>query len=395
VIFDFLNKVGGMAMEGPGCAIFKYFGDIKDPRIDRKKRHKLIDIIILAICGVMCGADGWEEIEEICKASLDKFRGFLELPNGIPSHDTIGRVFSRLDPEGLQDGFCRWIQSVREGMKADSEQIGPENVGIDGKTLRRSFERAAKKGKNPIHMVSAWANQARIVLGQVKTEEKSNEIKAIPELLALLELTGCIVTIDAMGCQKSIAQEILNKGADYVLALKGNQGDLARGVELGFEIARAKNFAGIDYGFFEESGLGHGRQETRRYWLLSDLHWLPDAHKWPGMKSVCMVESTRSVKGKECIELRHYITSLSGNVEQVGKAIRNHWGVENSLHWVLDVTFREDECRIRNGHAAENFAVLRRIALNLFKREPSKHSIKRKRLLACLHFDYLITALNA
>ncbi len=244
-------------------------------------------------------------------------------------------------------------------------------------------------------MVSAWANQARIVLGQVKTEEKSNEIKAIPELLALLELTGCIVTIDAMGCQKSIAQEIPNKGADYVLALKGNQGDLARGVELGFDIVRSNNFAGMEYGFFEESNFEHGRQETRRYWLLSDLHWLPDTHKWPGMKSVCLVESTRNVKGKECVELRHYITSLPGNVEQVGKAIRNHWGVENNLHWVLDVTFREDECRICNGNAAENFSVLRRIALNLFKREPSKRSIKRKRLLACLHFDYLITALNA
>lgn len=382
-------------METPSCAIFKYFGDIKDPRIDRKKRHKLIDIIIIAICGVMCGADGWEEIEEICKASLDKFKGFLELPNGIPSHDTIARVFSRLDSEGLQSCFCRWIQSVREATETNSQYPIPENISVDGKTLRRSFERAAKKNKSPIHMVSAWANQARIVLGQVKTEEKSNEIKAIPELLALLELTGCIVTIDAIGCQKTIAQEIINKGADYVLALKGNQGDLARGVELGFDIARANNFEGIEYRFFEESGFEHGREEMRRYWLLSNLHWLPDANKWPGMKSVCMVESIRNIKGKECVEIRYYITSLSDNVEQVGKAIRNHWGVENSLHWVLDVTFREDECRIRNGNAAENFAVLRRIALNLFKREPSKRSIKRKRLLACLHFDYLITALNA
>jgi len=376
-------------------AIATYFNAITDPRLERNKRHKLIDIILLSVCGVMCGADGWEEIEEICKASVDKFKKFLDLPNGIPSHDTFARVFSRINSEELQDCFCRWIQTVRESIIANSENNGPEQISIDGKTLCGSFERAITKAKSPIHLVSAWANQTRIVLGQVKTAEKSNEITAIPELLNLLELTGCIVTIDAMGCQKSIAQEILNKGADYVLALKGNQGDLSRGVGLGFEIIRAKNFAGIEYKFFEEESFEHGREEYRRYWLISDLRWLPDAPIWPGMKSICMVESTRKVNGKACVEYRYYISSLSGDVEKIGRAIRNHWGVENSLHWVLDVTFGEDDCRIRNGNAAENFSVLRRIALNLFKREQSKRSIKRKRLLACLNFDFMMSALNA
>lgn len=376
-------------------AIAMYFNEITDPRLERNKRHNLIDIILLSVCGVMCGADGWEEIEEICKASEDKFKKFLDLQNGIPSHDTFARVFSRINSDELQNCFCRWMQSVRESIIANGKDNGSEQVSIDGKTLCGSFERSIAKAKSAIHMVSAWANQARIVLGQVKTEEKSNEITAIPELLNLLELTGCIVTIDAMGCQKSIAQEILTKGADYVLALKGNQGDLSRGVILGFEIMRAKNFAGIEHKFFEERNFEHGREEYRRHWLLPDLHWLPDAPSWPGMKSICMVESTRKVNGKECVEYRYYISSLSDDVEKIGKAIRNHWGVENSLHWVLDVTFGEDDCRIRKGNAAENFSVLRRISLNLFKREPSKRSIKRKSLLASLNFDFMMSALNA
>lgn len=382
-------------MEQPSSVIAMYFNEITDPRIERNKRHKLIDIILLSICGVMCGADGWEEIEEICSASADKFKRFLELPNGIPSHDTFARVLSRINSEELQNCFCRWMQSVRESVVANCDDNGLEQISVDGKTLCGSFERAAAKAKSPLHLVSAWANHARIVLGQIKTAEKSNEITAIPQLLNLLELTGCIVTIDAMGCQKNIAQEIINKGADYVLALKGNQGDLSRGVGLGFEIIRAKNFAGIEHGFFEEESFEHGREERRRYWLISDLRWLPDAPIWPGMKSVCMVESTRRENDKECVEYRYYISSLSGDVEKIGTAIRNHWAVENSLHWVLDVTFGEDDCRIRNGNAAENFSVLRRIALNLFKREPSKRSIKRKRLLACLNFDFMMGALNA
>lgn len=376
-------------------SIVEHFNGLEDPRIERRKQHKLMDIILLSICGVMCGASGWEEIEEIGKAKCDDFKKFLELPNGIPSHDTIGRVFSRLDPTELENCFISWAQSIREGIQKHKDQDERENISIDGKTLRRSFEHGAKENKKAIHMVSAWANHAGLVLGQLKTEEKSNEITAIPELLRVLELRGCIVSIDAMGCQKKIAQEILNKGADYVFSLKGNQGDLARGAEFGFELAKAQNFEGVTVETIDEIATVHGRRETRKYWLLPDLHWFPEAAKWPGMKSVCVVESTRNIKGVETSELRHYITSLSGNIQEVANSVRRHWGIENSLHWVLDVTFREDESRIRMGNAAENYAVMRRIALNLFKREPSKRSIKRKRLIACLDFNYMITALSA
>lgn len=379
-----------------GCAIAEHFKDLKDPRVARGQRHYLMDIIVVAICGVICGAEGWEDIEAVGKMYHERLKHFLRLPNGIPSPDTIRRVFARLDPNGLEGCFYRWVQSIRETGEESSGHVERENVGIDGKTLRHSFERGARRNSHgPIHMVSAWANELGMVLGQIKTEEKSNEITAIPKLLDMLELRGCIVSTDAMGCQTAIAKQIVDKDADYIFSLKGNQGDLERSVELGFEIAEAKNFDGISFETHEESGTAHGRRETRKYWVISDLFWLPDAAKWPGLNSVCMVESTRNIKGEESTERRYYISSLKTDAKQIAKSIRKHWGVENSLHWVLDVTFREDECRIRRGNGSENFAVLRHIALNLLKREPSKHSVKRKRFLAALSFDYLLSVLNA
>lgn len=364
-----------------GIAIVEHFKNIEDPRIDRCKRHSLIDIIVIAICAVICGADTWEDIESFGESKCDWLKQFLELPNGIPSHDTFGRVFSIISPVEFQRSFLNWVKAI-------SESIEKEVVAIDGKTSRRSYDRG--KGKGAIHMVSAWATANRVVLGQVKTEDKSNEITAIPELLDILALNGCIVTIDAMGCQKAISVGIIDKGADYVLALKGNQGTLHEDIKLFFEDANETGFKGIRHDFHETIDGDHGRIETRRYYTVSDIEWLEGKADWKGLKSIGMVESEREIGEKVTKETRYYISSLPGNAKLFGDAVRRHWGIENSLHWVLDVVFREDECRIRKGYAAENFAVLRHIALNLVREEKSiKRGVKGKRLKAGWDNDYL------
>ncbi len=305
----------------PVHTIFEYFGSMPDPRIDRTKDHKLLDIIVVAICAVICGADGWVGVEEFGKSKLDWFKQFLDLRHGIPSHDTFGRVFSRLDRERFAECFANWIAAV-------ASLTAGEVVAIDGKTLRRSFDTASSKGA--IHMVSAWACENGLVLGQVKTDEKSNEITAIPRLLDVLDISGCIVTIDAMGCQKKIAEKIVNKEGDYIFGLKGNQGTLNDDVREFFQYAEAEKFKDIPYDYAETVDGDHGRIETRRVWCTSDTDWFQEKDLWKGLASFGMVESERIVGEKTSVERRYFISSLAGDdAEQFGKAVRQHWQIES------------------------------------------------------------------
>jgi predicted transposase YbfD/YdcC len=370
-----------------GAAIGAYFATVTDPRVDRTKLHLLLDILVIEICAVICGADTWVEMEAYGRAKEQWLRQFLALPNGIPSHDTFARVLARLKPDELQQCFLRWMQAV-------SEVTQGEVVAIDGKTLRRSFDRAT--GKGAIHMVSAWASANRLVLGQQKVDEKSNEITAIPALLQLLELKGCIVTIDAMGCQKAIARTIVEQEADYVLTLKANHSLLYEEVQCFFARARQCQFVDVPHHYYQTLEGQHGRVEERRYWLVSELSGFKETQDWLGLQSVGMVERQRTVAGKTTVEVHYYLTSLAGGGQQFGEAVRTHWSVENGLHWVLDVAFQEDQSRLRRDHAAENFAVLRHLALSLLRQEPTcSNGIKVKRLKAAWDDQYLTRVLFA
>jgi predicted transposase YbfD/YdcC len=364
------------------CCLLHHFKDLADPRIERNKLHALEDIVVLTICATVSGADGWESIADFGRSKLDWLRQFIALKNGVPSPDCIAYVLQRLSVEGFMACFRNWTQAV---MQASGGQV-QEFVRVDGKTSRGSRDR--RKGRSPLHMVSAWASRNRMVLGQEATEEKSNEITAIPKLLLMLELKGCIVSIDAMGCQRAIAEQIIEQGGDYVLGLKDNQPSLSEAVEEFFETAQAADFAGVKYDQKEELDKGHGRVETRRYWITEELSTLPKPERWKGLRSIGMVVREVLQGGERTEERRYFINSIPAQANLFAEAVRGHWDVENRLHWRMDVVLREDACTIRKGNAPAILTTARHLVLNLFEREGSRLSLPRKRYRAALDDDY-------
>lgn len=361
-------------------AAINYFTQLSDPRIDRSKEHLLEDIIFITIAAVICGAETWNDIENYGKSKEVWLRKYLKLGGGIPTHDTFNRFFSALDPEEFESAFLSWIKDISEITSGDV-------VSIDGKTICGSREKGSKRA---VHLVSAWSKANQISLGQIKVDEKSNEITAIPRLLEVLVIKGCLVTIDAMGCQRNIAEKIVEKGADYILAVKGNQGTLEENIK------DTIRFTAPDEDWLDED-FGHGRIESRKCTLYKDLSFIENPTAWKGLKAIVKIESTRYIKseGKEEHETRFYITCSNANAETIGKAVRSHWGIENNLHWQLDVSFNEDQSRKRAGYAAQNFSMINRIALNLLKKENSKgRSIKGKRLDAGWNNNYLLKILT-
>ena len=369
-------------------AIEEHFGKVRDPRKDRTKEHKLIDIIAIAICAVICGAEGWVDVAVFGNSKLAWLKTFLDLPNGIPSHDTFGRVFSMIDGQEFQLAFYEWVCAV-------NDLIHGQIVNIDGKCLRGSEDRGL--GKRGIYMVSAWAAENELVLGQRKVDEKSNEITAIPELLKMLALEGCIVTIDAMGTQTEIAQTIIDGQADYVLSVKENQKHLWEDISMLFEVDQQLNFKYASLDSYQVTNKDHGRIEIRECWSTANpayLKLIRDWGNWAGLHSIAMVICTRIIDGKETQEVRFYISSLPSDAKRLLHVIRQHWAIENELHWVLDVALNEDHSRVRKDQAPENLAVLRHIALNLLKQEKSaKVGIHAKQLKAALNQDYLLKVL--
>jgi predicted transposase YbfD/YdcC len=375
-----------MALTPLGALVF-YFSEVEDPRSDNK-RHLLLDIIVIAVCAAICGADTWTDVELFGQAKERWFRTFLELPHGIPSHDTFSRVFALIDAEQFQESFRNWIAAVEERTKG-------EIIALDGKQLRRSHDKA--EGQKAIYMVSAWASENSMVLGQRKVDERSNEITAVPQLLEMLEVAGCIVTADAMHCQVETAKKVIDNDADYVFVVKDNQPRLLEAIQGLFDDPDEMRWVDTDYDRTTDGN--HGRIETRQCWTTSDpeyLAYIASFADWPGLQSIGMIEAKRSTKEGTSVKRRYFISSLESNAKQLLHAVRTYWGIENKLHWVLDLAFREDESRVRKGNGPQNFAVLRHIALNLLKREDTaKTSVRAKRKKAGWDNTYLLKVLTA
>jgi predicted transposase YbfD/YdcC len=371
----------------PVGTIIEHFSGLEEPRCDNK-RHLLLDIIVIAICAAICGANSWTDVELFGHAKYEWFKGFLELPYGIPSHDTFGRVFALLDAERFQRCFVEWIQAVEQRTQG---QI----IALDGKQLRRSHDKTL--GKKAIYMVSAWASENRLVLGQTKVDDRSNEITAIPHLLDMLEVSGCIVTTDAMGCQTAIAEKAIEKDADYVFVVKENQGRLFETIQELFDDPDEMRWVDCDY--HKTVDKDHGRIEIRQCWTTSDpeyLQYIASFADWKGLQSMGMIQAERRIGEEKSVKQRYFISSLESNAKQLLHAARTYWEIENKVHWVLDITFREDDCRVRKGNGPQNFAVLRHIDLNLLRRESTAQcSIRAKRLKAGWDHDYLLKVLTA
>jgi len=372
----------------PIRSIETHFSNVTDPR-GPNIEHQLFDIIAIAILGTICGADGWVEIEQFGYQKLNWLSQYLWLGNGIPSHDTFGRVFARINPEEFQASFMEWVKALHQITQG-------QVIGIDGKQMRGSHDQ--RQGKRAIYMVSAWAEQNHLVLGTRQVDEKSNEITAIPELLRLLESKGCIVTVDAIGTQTKIAKQIIKAEGDYLLAVKHNQGKLHRDLEMLFSYDQQQGFEDTPYDYAKEVKKGHGRIDVRECWTTSDPEYLAcvaQAHKWANLKSIIMIVRKRLIDGEETVKTRFYISSLSPNAQRILQATRQHWSIENGLHWVLDIAFNEDRSRVRKDHAPANLTVLRHMAVNLLKQETSaKGGIKAKRLQAGWNEDYLLKVLS-
>jgi predicted transposase YbfD/YdcC len=375
--------------EQPVGSIARHFEGLPDPRTGNAKQHIFLEILIIAICAVVCGADGWSDVELFANNKKAWLKTFLKLPKGIPSHDTFGRVFAKIKPEEFQKRFIEWVRAIE---KLTIGQV----IAIDGKNLRRSHDHEA--GKAAIYMVSAWATQNQLVLGQTKVADKSNEITAIPELLQLLEITGCIVTIDAIGTQTEIAKTIIDGGGDYLLSVKENQGHLLEDIQYLFDVDVAHGYE-REHSYSKTVNKGHGRIETRECWAIDNERYLSLVRKrehWKGLKSIIRIVSQRQIGEEIEVQTRYFISSLPAEAQAILKIKRSHWKIENQVHWVLDIAFREDESRVRKDHGAENLAVLRHMALNLLKNEKTaKGGIHAKRLQAGWNNDYLLMVLKS
>jgi predicted transposase YbfD/YdcC len=366
-----------------------YFSELDDPRVERSRANLLVDILSIGILSVIAGGKGWEDMETYALSKQEWLKQFLALPNGIPCPDTFRRVFERINPQKFEQCFRGWVQAL-------VATLGAQVIPIDGKSLKGSYDREQKQ--SALHVVSAWASEHRLVLGQVKVTEKSNEITAIPALLELLDLAGCIITIDAMGTQTAIAKQIHSCKADYILALKANHPTLHQQVKDWFEQAQAQGFNGIEVSYDERVETGHHRLEKRQLWSVP-VSQLPPLHHgtdWAGLQSVVMVIRVRHLWNKTTRQVQFYLTSLASEAVKIGRAIRQHWGIENGLHWTLDVTFAEDACRVRSGHAPQNLSLLRRIALNALNRESSfRRSTRQKSNRAAMDNHYMLKVLAA
>jgi predicted transposase YbfD/YdcC len=366
-----------------------YFADIPDPRVSRTQKHLLKEILVIAILAVIAGAEGWEDMENYGISKQKWLEQFLELPNGIPSDDTFRRVFERINPEALEQSLAKWLTLVMGSLQQ-------EVIPIDGKTVRGSYDR--NQGVKALHLVTAWASEQRLVLGQVKVEDHSNEITAIPALLELLDIQGAIITIDAMGTQTEIVKQIREKKADYVLTLKANHPTLYAQVKNWFSQARLNQFEGIDISYDQRIDKGHHRVDKRYVWAvpLSVFGGLYQQEQWLGLQTIVMVERVRHLWNKTTREVHFYLSSLPADAQLLGRAIRQHWGIENQVHWTLDVIFKEDQCRIRFGHAPRNFSFLRRMALNILNQEKTlKRSLRQKSKRASMNNDYMVTVLKS